>query len=496
MRRRLPLMLLLALCGTVGCATRSHTERTEELVRLYAAGRYERAVEVAAELAEQSDRRVRRQDVPRDGLIVRLEQGAALRTAGDLAASDRVFQRADQILDLVSESPLVKLDEETASLWTNPTALAYRGTASDAVLLSVFQAMNQLELGDLELAQVYLRRADERIDTAAERYEREIRQDQEEAERAVRRRGGRLDDATVGRLRAQAGNDSTIARRYGDFGNPLANYLDGAVFLSGQPSRGDLERAVVSLRRAVELEPRNESARHLLDVAERSASAGEVVLKPLVHVIHAAGMAPTLLESRVEVPLVLFGGNINRLGVPSIALPYLAYGPAAGDLVVRADGVPIRAEEILDVAGLVTAEFDAGYGRRVSRQIAGLTVKLLAAAAVNTAADRAVRESDAGVQTVAFLLSRLITGGFQLGTTAADLRTWRLLPGRFDVASFERPLGGTFDLGVGGRTIRVFTEPDGTSFVFVRVPSPGADPVVRVANVPDRPLSTRRVASP
>jgi hypothetical protein len=493
-RRRSVFLLLLA--PLVGCATESHTDRTEELVRLFETGRYEAAVEVAAELAEESDnhRNLSRRRVPRDGLIIRLEQGAALRAAGDLRASDAVFQRADEILEIVATTPLVKLDEETASLWTNPTALAYRGTATDAVMIAVLQAMNHLELGDVELARVYLRRADERVDEAAERYEREIREDQREAQRAIEARGGELNASTIARLRREAGAEpDDAATRYGDFGNPLANYLDAAVFLAGRPSRGDLERARLSAERAVELEPRNDSARRLLDIAERSVTVGEVAGGPYVHVIYGAGMAPTLRESRVELPFVLLGGGLDRLGVPTIALPFLVYGPSTGPVMVALQGERLPAQEIVAVDGLVRAEFDAGYSRRVARAVAGMTVKTLAAAAINTAVDHSVRREDESIQALAFILSRVVTSVAQTVSTAADLRTWRLLPERFDVLVFDRPDNGTFTLDVAGRSFEVFVEPDGTSFVFVRLPSSIGDPVVRVAHVPDDP---RRIASP
>ncbi|MEM1010655.1 MAG: hypothetical protein AAGI46_00375 [Planctomycetota bacterium] len=469
----------------VGCSTQSHTDRTSGLVSLFVEGRYNAAASEAGGLAEESDRRTNSDRLPRDGLVIRLEQGAALRAAGLIDESTRVFRRADRLFQIADETPKVQLGSETTALWTNPTALAYRGTQYDRVLVATMQAMNQIELGDLELARVFIRDAGRRLRDAKDKFEADIERDRREADRAVRSRGGDVDEAWASSLRRTSGRP-VDAIDYGVFANPLPDVLAGMLFLAGETTRGDLERAVVAFRRAQALEPGNTYLAELYDLAEASANAGTFVGEPRVHVIYAAGMAPTRLEWRIDVPLYIFPGDIGRAGAPGIALPQLAYGPPGAVLTASASGEPFPTQRVASIERVVTAEFDAAYDGVVSRAVASAIIRTLAAIAVNTATDRAADEVGGPEGLLIFLLGRIGTSVAQVATNAADLRTWRLIPARYEIASFPAPADGSVQLNLGGRSVTVeLPSSDGrvTHFIFVRQPTPGSPPSVRAATV-------------
>ncbi len=235
------------------------------------------------------------------------------------------------------------------------------------------------------------------------------------------------------------------------------------------------------------MEPSNTFAQELYEIAEESADRGRYEGPPLVHVIYGAGLAPSLIEWRIDLPLFLLDGDIGRLGTPGIALPQLAYGPAgASGIRVTAGGTSVVTQRVASIERVVAAEFEAGYGSTVSRAVAGAVLKAVAAAAVNTAADRAARQQGGPEGALIQILSRIGTSVAQVATTAADLRTWRLLPARYEVASFPAPTDGVVKLSVGGRLVTINLPTGGgevTHFVFVRQVRPGATPAVRAVTV-------------
>lgn len=467
-----------------------YSERTDAMVTAYAHGRYEAAAELASDLARAADppKHHRSGRIPRDGLIARLEQGSILRTAGDIPLSTRVFERANAIIDRIDEAAQIRAGEETAALLSNPTAMAYRGTQYDRIMLSLYLAMNHLELGNVETARNYLRQAGNRQRYAADRYREEIQQQAEEFRQSFAQRG---DGADLDRGLQASGLRQAIDTqlpppppgfaKYESFQNPLVEFLNGAVFLAG---KDDVERAVASFRRARGLEPSNGYLAAL--EADAEAAAKGLDIPPLVYVIYEEGLAPYREQFKIDVPLAYFANDldsdIGRLGTPGIALPTLQWGTGASDhLVIEAGGETYATDRIASVASLVRAEFEAEYDRVLSRTIAGVLLKTAAAYAANRAADEAAEEMGGVGGLLTSVGARIGTSLYQYATNQADQRTWRTLPQEVQIAAFPAPEDGM--VRVAGETVRLPTEGAEAHFIFVRQTSRYAPAVVRTATI-------------
>ena len=486
-------LALAAVAALGGCATQGYDARSSAMIDAFAQGDFQLAAEEADRLAERSDNRSNFASarVPRDGLLARLEQGAVLRAAGRLEESADVFRRASQLVDLADLGAEVLVNQEAASLLGNPTALAYRGTQYDRVMLPLYQAMNQLELGDWELARVYLRQATYRQDEAAEAHRVQIDRQREAIVRQGSGEGVNV-EAALGDPGFQRDLSSRVAgveggrpppdlREYGGYQNPLVDYLNGVVFTAtgDDPSRG-----LQGFRRAAGLEPRNPYL--AADVATAERVAAGLPVEPTVWIIYESGLAPALDQFKIDVPAFYFGGEIGRLGMPGIALPTLMYAPqGSGFLEVQAAGEVYATARLASVEGIVKAEFDADYGRVLTRAITAAALKAAAAYAVNRAADEAARREENELSRVLIQIgSRVATAGYQYVTNQADQRSWRTLPAEVQVASLPAPADG--QLSIAGERQRVVVQLDPAAVahvVFVKQTRPGAPLIARGVSI-------------
>ena len=478
------------MAGCAGPSTTPYIERTDELLQTFAGGEYDRAARLASTLAHEADdpKNFAGGKIPRDGLILRLEQGAILRAGGYIELSTEVFERANEILSLVDQAARVRTGEETAALLSNPTALAYRGTQYDRIMVSLYLAMNAIEIGDAELARVYLRQAANRQRYATQQFSGEIQKQEQQFRKSFSNRqdGGDLsgglersglEQSVLGQLPPPP---SDLAA-YDGYQNPLVEFLSAAVFMAG---RADPSRAVASVRRARGLEPNNAYLDALLVDAE--AVAGGATPPSMTYVIYEQGLAPFREQFKIDVPLAYFAGNLSsdlgRLGTPGIALPTLQWGADANrEVVVQAGGETYGTRRVADVRSIVRSEFEADYSRVLSRTIAGVLLKTAAAYAANKAADEAAEEIGGIGGALTSIGSRIGTSIYQYATNQADQRTWRSLPAEVQIAAFPTPADGIVQVAGATVELEVGEQPADAYFIFVRQPTAYARPTVRAA---------------
>ncbi len=489
--------LICLACVVGGCVSEGYDARTQEMIDAFAHGDFDEAIAEADRLAIESDNPKNFSDnrVPRDGLLARLEQGAILRAAGEIEESARVFRRADQIVRIADALAETQVNQEAAALLTNPTAVAYRGTQYDRVMLSVYQAMNHLELGDFELARVYLRQALNRQQAAADEHRAQI-----ERQRKALAAQGRQENVDVDRALGDPGFQRDLAaransaerqraidppddlREYANYQNPLVEYLTGVFFTA---TGDDPERGFAAFERARALEPRNPYL--AADVATADRVASGLPVEETVWVIYEAGLAPALDQVKIDVPAFYFGGEFGRLGLPGIALPTLLYAPPASDSIGIDTGQrTYETARLASLDGIVKAEFDADFGRRLTRAITASVLKAAAAYAINRAADEAARDQENTLAGALIVLgSRVGTIGYQYVTNQADQRSWRTLPGRVQVASFPAPVDGRLTLYGDRQRVGVTLDADAVAHViFVKQTRPDAPLIVRTVSIP------------
>ena len=131
--------------------------------------------------------------------------------------------------------PAARASEAVVTTAVNQSMATYRGTPNERILMSTMQAINYMELGDMESARIELNRAHDWQQDAELRYAKEIEREQakiaEEAE----------DEALETETDEQSGLPTSVAshyaylqdlRGYGAYRNPFPSHLRGVFLLA------------------------------------------------------------------------------------------------------------------------------------------------------------------------------------------------------------------------------------------------------------------------
>ncbi|SVC30327.1 uncharacterized protein METZ01_LOCUS283181, partial [marine metagenome] len=263
-----------------GCA--SYVSQTGAFRGAWNSGSIERAAQLATQEANQRSE-------SRDAVVWFLEQGAALRAAGQFAASNQAFEQAEKRIRFYDRQARVRLSREATGLLTNLAALPYEGRGYDRVMLNTYQALNYLQLGQADAALVELRQAHAEQDAEVVRNARRIvaaRKSAGEYERAIRR--AKLDEL-----------QPDIALDYGAFVNPFTDFLHALCLWN--LATDDRENALVSLRRIHSTLGGPEFLASEIRFVDRIL--GGAKHPDLAYVIFETGVAPIRREVRLDVPL-------------------------------------------------------------------------------------------------------------------------------------------------------------------------------------------------
>lgn len=464
-------MLCCALFAAAGCS--SYEERAFEFEGMLRSGRYDAAARLAAgEARDASDA---------DRLLWQLESGAANRIAGDFRASAARFADALETVRAWDRRPDTLLSAEALATLNNMSSLPYRGTGGDRILLSTYQALNHLSLGERDKARVALNLALERQKEAVAANAARIEQTQNET-RAAR---GNYDVGRAERDGRFAGaldnayGESRALRGYADYVNPFSVWLHGLFFLhAGDGSASDLERARISLRRAAEMTG-NAAARE--DAESAAAVAAGTGAKPpanVTYVIFETGLAPVREQVRIDVPLFIATTRVPYVGAAfprlrfrrhfanTLAISTVAAGTAgAAGSAVAPPPPPVSTERIANVDAIVAADFNNALPSVIARTLINAGVKAAASYAVNEAS---ARSRNAGVQLAAFVG----TFAYSYATTGADLRAWHSLPKEFQIAKLPTPANRRLRLATGAAPfVEITLDPGEVNVVHVRSPS-------------------------
>lgn len=212
--------LLVMVCLGSGCAC--HLGQTASLRQHWLAGNFPLAAEQAVKDAEK-------RGAGKDAVIWRLEEGAALRAAGQYEESNRAFDQAEERINQFEEAAKIKLGQEALAIVSNLAMLPYEGRAYDKVMMNTYKALNYVQLGDYEKARVEFNRALERQRDAvalnAARIERAQEQTKAQKQQVDLERVN-SDQRLLAQLQANYA-DLDQMKAYADYVNPLAVYLDG-----------------------------------------------------------------------------------------------------------------------------------------------------------------------------------------------------------------------------------------------------------------------------
>lgn len=444
--------------GALACSGCNYNHETAEFHSLYENGDYSAAAQVASDQANNAPQR--------DAVLIRLEQGALLRAAGQPAASNQAFSIADSMISQYDAEPDVKVSQEAIAVGVNQTAVDYRGYAYDKIVMDTYKALNDLELGDLDSTRVQLNRAYARQQQAVQKYQQQIAANQQ-----VQQQNSDQYDVS------QAENDPQFQASmqqqysdlnvknlsaYADYVNPFTEYLRGVYLMAAGVDSSDLEGAATALRKTAGLISGNDYVKEDAVLADNVASGKPI--PPTTYVIFETGLAPERHQVAINFP-IFHGGGRRRYGQVdyiTAAFPVLFYRPCDCDAATIQTGDGSYSTQIVcDMDSVVSQEFKNELPLVITRTLISTAIK----AAAEFAADQ---EQQSNNNTASALLNFAVKAAV-VATNEADLRTWKSLPKYFCVAHFPTPKDRQLNISVSGGTPISLTVADGVvNVVYVK----------------------------
>lgn len=410
--------ILCALVFLSGCTT--YDDQVKEVRNHYLAGNYELAQQLTAEEVESSG------DSGTDALIWQLENAAILRTAGKFPESSQAFEQARTLYTKLLDEAKLKIVRGGAAMLSTPANLPYYGTGYDGIMIDTYQTLNALQLGKLDEARVNITRSyllqQEIVQANADRIEKEKAELAKDAntQRSIERNKGLTDQTDTSAF------DNEL-NAYSDYVNPFAVYLDGLYHLTQALDSSDVERARKSLERASAFAPNNQAVSN--DLAIASSAVSSPTIPPAVYVLFETGMAPSLDQVRIDIPIIITAVSYVGVSFPKLhfhheCIPFL--------LLQATGNQQQKTERVVSMDAVITREFKNNLPSILGKAIASAVAKTIAATAANLAAEQANNEW-------VTLATRISTAAYQLATNVADTRSWQTLPKEIQLARMEMP---------------------------------------------------------
>ena len=234
-------------------------------------------------------------------------------------------------------------------------------------------------------------------------------------------------------------------------------YLDGLYFLHAGAGGADLERAIKSLRRVLEVAGDNPAVAADLALAEARAAGRATASGPLTYVIFETGRAASREQVRLDIPILVV--DVSYIGA---AFPQLVFHEDyERHLTVEAGNARQTTAPVASVDAIIAQDFRNELPAIITKTLIATAAKAAAAYAINDAA----RRQDEGLG----LLARLVTAAVQAAVNIADTRSWTTLPKEFQVARLTPPADRTLRLTTPGQVAQRVTLIDGeVTVVYVK----------------------------
>lgn len=390
-----------------------------------------------------------------------LEAAEAWRLAGDLERALAHYDAAESALsDVDTENRAAQGGRQVGAVLLNDLVLNYKPSPAESVLINYYKSLIFIQNGDHSNARVELNRAADRIRRAEERYAAELREAQKEAADQSKPRVA-LNDPSVGSVLSTHFPEMQRWKPYAVFDVPAANYLN-ALFLSRSSDAADQQRARDALQRVVGVTGNAVAANDY-----RELSRGRLCPKrDCIWIVGEYGQGPHLVERRFALPVPTSNGLVTL----SMALPALESrsNGAPPAFQIYANSTALGLTELMSMDQVVQTEFKKRFPGIVTRSVMGAVVKAVAQESVNR---------EAGP--IAGLFANLLA----IGTTSADVRMWRSMPGHVAVARLDRNAAQRLVLRhAGGEELLVLPE-NGPVLIHVKQPDARAKPVIAVVSL-------------
>ena len=433
-----PFLSLMMLC-LAGCAT--YVDRGPRVRVAVEEGDYETAATVAQNFSA---------DEPKDALVWNLEAAAALRAQGKLKDSAKILEQVELSFRAEEERPGFSVSGATLAAFSNGYAEAYRPRPADRIYASTYQALNRLELGDLNGARVSMARL-RFVQQSFGSGQLYVKPKKTEGKYDVAKAS--QDERTKEGLGMIEENLASLTAD-GAYDDAFSHWLQGMFFLRLGQDPSDREKARKELLAATQLNGNNDAFRRDLKDAESPAGEGQGMI---VYVIAETGMCPEWYQQRVDIPLFVVS---SRVPYVSVALPALRPSGLNYNLKLKLDTKDVTLPLASRPDALIAKHFEAALPAIKAQAFTSAALKATASYVINKSSEEAANRQNSGSGAVLWSLATKVgTAVYTIGTTKADLRNWSGLPARFSVARLEAKPGQK--LTVVGRPESALTLPAG-----------------------------------
>ena len=431
--------LSILMLGLAGCAT--YVDRGPRVRVAVEEGDYETAATVAQNFSA---------DEPKDALVWNLEAAAALRAQGKLKESAKILEQVELSFRAEEERPGFSVSGATLAAFSNGYAEAYRPRPADRIYASTYQALNRLELGDLNGARVSMARL-RFVQQSFGSGQLYVKPKKAEGKYDVAKAS--QDERTKEGLGMIEENLASLTAD-GAYDDAFSHWLQGMFFLRLGQDPSDREKARKELLAATQLNGSNDAFRRDLKDAESPAGEGQGMI---VYVIAETGMCPEWYQQRVDIPLFVVS---SRVPYVSVALPALRPSGLNYNLKLKLETKDVTLPLASRPDALIAKHFEAALPAIKTQAFTSAALKATASYVINKSSEEAANRQNSGSGAVLWSLATKVgTAVYTIGTTKADLRNWSGLPARFSVARLEAKPGQK--LTVVGRPESVLTLPAG-----------------------------------
>jgi len=390
--------------------------------------------------AEQCAKKAGKIADSKDGILLKLEEGAAWRCAGKYEQSNQAFDLAEDRINFFDDQAKVKVSDTAKTTILGPSSLTYEGHASDKILMNTYKALNYIQLGQYDKARVELNRALERQREAVELNAARL-------EKAREKAGKQQNQADTDKVQSDEQFQSETKKEYGDldgmkfyadYVNPLTVYLDGLFFMTQASGSSDYERSHKSFDRVRAMSGDSRFINDDID-AVIHAQAGQSP-GPMTYVILEAGKAPVREETHLNTPAYMAGGQgMGSVRNASVAFPKLRFqNQAVTPFTVSASGTNATAALLSSTDSVVAHEFKDEWPLVMTTTLTAYFARGVAGNAAKKGGFGGIGGAVAGLAVETWLRT----------VNHADLRCWGSLPKEYYFCHIPTPADRKIELAM------------------------------------------------
>lgn len=380
-----------------------------------------------------------------DGILYLSERGRLFQINQQYEASKKDFEQVIAAYNRLEARAAITASDTAAgasSLLTNDNAIPYTGFGYERIFAHQFQAFNYLSLGDIEGANVEIRRAALEQRTLELAHEKEIAAAENEAG---------IESISLGEWQNTpelTGMDRLAGNVKSSFQNAYTFYTSAVLW----EAQGDFNSAVVDYKKALEINPDNRQIRQDIERAGNGtkipANEGALV------VLFEDGFVPERQGFNLSVPYFT-SGSVTYL---TLAFPYYSADRwvTANTLMLYDDNRQLgQTEQIAHVGAMAV--------KALKEKIPGMIVRQVLRARTKYEAHKAATEQGG-------LVGSLLSTVYNLVSEQADLRSWLTLPNNAQIFRGQLAAGEhAIELNVGGVSQKVNVTLHGGKITLLRV---------------------------